>query len=144
LGKNTTSLNYKFNRIFVFRNWYGTDKCKNEYPHRFAWIFLNSPIAKKRQINHLCHNRGCVTPYHLYLGTKKENTADSIRIGTHTAKPGAEHFNSKLTWSDIENIREEYGHQNIKQIDLARKYNMSKAGICRIVNEISYKGGGLR
>lgn len=34
-------------------------------------------------ICHTCDNRGCVNPFHVYLGTPYDNTQDSIAAGTH-------------------------------------------------------------
>jgi transposase len=39
------------------------------------------------QVNHICGNRRCCNPWHLYAGTQKENFQDMLRHGTHKAPP---------------------------------------------------------
>lgn len=34
-----------------------------------------------RQANHTCHNKMCVNPKHLYVGTQKDNIRDMINAG---------------------------------------------------------------
>lgn len=41
--------------------------------HRMAWEMIFGPIPSGREIDHRCHNRGCVNPEHLRLTTRKEN-----------------------------------------------------------------------
>jgi len=45
----------------------------NEYGHRFSWALVNGPIPEKGEIDHRCHNPGCVRPDHLRLATRKQN-----------------------------------------------------------------------
>lgn len=54
---------------------------------RIAWEIENGPIPilpgwHGGVIRHMCHNRSCVNPNHLKLGTQKENIQDSIEHGS--------------------------------------------------------------
>lgn len=45
-----------------------------EYGHRVSWELANGQaIPLGMQIDHTCHNRGCVKPGHLRLATGKQN-----------------------------------------------------------------------
>lgn len=44
-----------------------------QYAHRTAWHFLIGPIPAGMQLDHMCHNRGCVNPGHLRIVTNGEN-----------------------------------------------------------------------
>ena len=41
--------------------------------HRYSWSLANGPIPPKTDIDHICHNRGCVRPDHLRATTRKQN-----------------------------------------------------------------------
>lgn len=41
--------------------------------HRFAYIFVNGPILKGLQLDHLCRVRCCVNPAHLEAVTCQDN-----------------------------------------------------------------------
>lgn len=60
--------------------WVGA-KARNGYPrlgrsgygHRISWELANGAIPPNGEIDHICHNRGCVNPEHLRLATRKQN-----------------------------------------------------------------------
>lgn len=41
--------------------------------HRYAWEVTNGPVPEGLFTDHLCHNRGCVNPFHLRLVTRQQN-----------------------------------------------------------------------
>jgi hypothetical protein len=48
---------------------------KTVYAHRAAYEFAYGEIPTELEVMHLCHNKSCVNPNHLKLGTIGENTA---------------------------------------------------------------------
>ncbi len=43
------------------------------YAHRVSYELLVGPIPAGMEIDHMCHNRGCVNPEHLRVVTPKQN-----------------------------------------------------------------------
>lgn len=91
------------------------DRCRNEMAHRLAWeLHQGSAIPHGLFCCHWCHNRACVNPLHLFLGTPRANTQHSARAGR--LKGGANHTHghqrasAKLTPSDVATIRLLYAH----------------------------------
>lgn len=47
---------------------------RSDYGHRISWEMANGrTIPPKGEIDHICHNPGCVNPTHLRLATRKQN-----------------------------------------------------------------------
>jgi hypothetical protein len=49
--------------------------------HRFSWLIHRGKIPAGLMVLHKCHNRGCVNPDHLYIGTARDNALDAIKAG---------------------------------------------------------------
>jgi hypothetical protein len=86
---------------------YGKTVCngRSMQAHRFAWSVLVGPIPKDMQVNHKCHNRKCVNPEHLYIGTQQDNMRDMEQAGRGVKRIGEAHPKAKLTDLDVVAIR---------------------------------------
>jgi hypothetical protein len=107
--------------------WVGGSKSPVRLAHRIAWklwrgeldgCVLHAPIV--------CHNRRCVNPDHLRIGTMADNNRDRILDGTDNA--GSRHPASKLTEEQAQFIRS----STKTGIDLAREFNVSEGTISMI------------
>lgn len=56
---------------------------KKSSPHRFAWEFFYSAIPEGYEVDHLCKNRSCVSPFHLEAVTLQENRKRRNEAMTH-------------------------------------------------------------
>lgn len=99
----------------VDRKGYGQMNRENighKIAHRFSWEYYIGPIPDGLFVCHKCDIPSCVNPDHLFLGTAKQNTEDSIRKGRMFTKKrwdnrpmGNKHGMSKLSEDDIPEIR---------------------------------------
>jgi len=101
---------------------------KTAHAHRVA-VKLDGRNPGDAMVCHTCDNKLCVTPEHLYVGSRKDNAADMVEAGSSTRK---------LTEEQAAQIREEYAENTLSQQDMADKYNVSDGTINRIVNEATY------
>lgn len=51
------------------------------YAHRISYELHKGPIPAGLEILHSCDNRPCVNPWHLSVGTRKDNVQDARRKG---------------------------------------------------------------
>lgn len=56
---------------------------KPQKAHRVSFTLFKGPIENGLLVCHSCDNKLCVNPEHLWLGTDKDNTMDSIKKGRH-------------------------------------------------------------
>lgn len=109
---------------------------KVQTAQRVVWDLWNGPIPDGLHVCHVCDNRKCVNPAHLFLGTNHENRLDSVSKGRHKFPvfTGTDHPNSKLSWHDVECIR-----RSSFTTKLAAQFGVSKTTIRRVRNRTTYK-----
>lgn len=102
--------------------------------HRLAWFLEHGPFTKvKSYVLHRCDNPPCVNPEHLWLGTHADNMADMVRKGRGRALAGNEHWNARLDWPQVEEIRR-CAELGIPQIRLAERFMVTPSTIHQIVH----------
>ena len=71
--------------------------------HVVSYTLHVGPVPKGMVVRHMCDNRPCVNPYHLCLGTQRDNIGDAVERGRMAS--GENHGRSKLTVEDVRQIR---------------------------------------
>ena len=113
--------------------------------HRIAaWLYgMIEDIPAPRNADnpthvlHVCDNRKCCNPDHLFLGSYSDNMQDAYNKKRKVQPKGDKHPNSKLSNSQASEIRILYA-KGSSQKALATSYGVSQAAISRIVRNIGY------
>lgn len=106
--------------------------------HRVVYSLLFS-ISKEMLVCHHCDNRICVNPFHLYLGTSKENSRDRVVRGRSNAPCGTSKPNSLFSNKDIQDIRIAYSKGNETMKGIALRYGANTVTIFAIIHRKSWK-----
>jgi hypothetical protein len=68
----------------LFTDGYGYATYKSRSPkavHKLMYEYYIGDIPKGMNVLHTCDNRMCCSPFHLFLGTQKENLLDASKKG---------------------------------------------------------------
>jgi len=117
-----------YGQIQVFRN----GKWQPETAPRVSYEIHNGPISPDMVIRHSCHNRGCVNPAHLKIGTQQENVNDTVAAGRHNCW-------RKLNWNKVKEIRERYKNGSVTQLQLANEFDVDQSTISHAINDHTWK-----
>jgi len=137
--------------------------------HRLSYLIEHGQDPLDLCICHHCDNPSCVNPGHLFMGTQKQNvqdckskgrlnrpSGDNHRSRTHpwTIPRGLDHWRkkypwknakgedvktSKLTESQVIEIRERYSCGNITQEQLAKEYGVTHRAIGKAIKKETWK-----
>jgi hypothetical protein len=122
---------------------------------RFSWLGKSSAKAHRVSyaiahadgelppphalVCHTCDNRKCVKPEHLYLGTPADNMNDRDNRGRHVSSHGEHNGASKLSESDVLEIREAYKAGGCSQRELGLRYGVNQQTVGRLVNHKTWR-----
>ncbi len=105
--------------------------------HRFAYAELVGPIPAGLNVCHRCDNPACVNPYHLFLGTTRENMLDASAKGR--VRHGAKHANAVLTDKEVLEARALWAEGNLSMARIARKYRVHPVTMQDVLNRVTWK-----
>lgn len=107
--------------------------------HRVMYSNQVGDIPDGLFVCHSCDNPPCVNPEHLFAGTHADNMADCSRKGRRPAFPGESNPSSKLTETDVANVRF-MKEDGIMQKDIADHFGVTPGTISLIVLGKTWKG----
>lgn len=120
---------------------------------RFSYMLHNGLLPKDKPfVLHSCDNPSCVNPAHLWAGTQLDNINDmvskgraatGIRSGAHTHpekwKRGEENSSSKLTSSQVIEMRKRRDEGNATIMALCKDYGVCKRTVALILKREKWK-----
>jgi len=105
--------------------------------HRVSWELYNEQsVPDGMMVLHECDNRKCVNPYHLFLGTHKENMDDRDVKGRQVQ--GERVHSAKLTSSDVRYIRK-VAHR-FSCAALRKRFDVGQTTLREIIIGHTWKG----
>jgi len=113
------------------------------FSHRFSYELYHPLTIDLNDIDlcilHKCDNTECSNPEHLRLGTHTENMRDRNEKGRGYIAKGEGNGNSKLTDTQVKEIRDKYAKGGATYKKLADEYKVDKTTIERIITRITWK-----
>lgn len=104
-----------------------------EKASRVSWFIHFGAIPEAQLICHRCDNPKCVNPFHLFLGTHKDNTQDAIT--KQRMLVGEKNGQHKLTSKDVRYIRS----SDKSATQLAKRFGVHIPCITRIIKRQRWK-----
>ena len=99
--------------------------------HKIAYELWVGPIPEGQVVRHfVCDNPPCINPAHLRVGTTKDNFRDKAAHGRQVYGEGV--HNSKLTSTDVVEIRLSYTAGTESQRELADRFGVSSACVNKV------------
>jgi hypothetical protein len=117
---------------------YKITKKKMIYAHRFSYLIFNDFIPDNLNIRHMCNNPSCVNPFHLKVGTQKENMEDMVKAGRQNKLKGEKHNRAKLKNEQVLEIRA-LKKSGMRTCDIMKKFSLSKTTVLRIISRRLWK-----
>jgi hypothetical protein len=102
--------------------------------HRVAYDICVGRIPSGLVVCHVCDNRACVNPRHLFIGTQQENVIDMIRKGRRRSYAGEGAPSAKLTNEQVMAIRVDQRRTQ----DIINAYRISRSTVYSIRNRHSW------
>lgn len=105
--------------------------------HRYIYAKKYGEIEKGKILMHSCDNPPCVNPYHLSVGTDRDNKDDMIRKGRQAR--GERSGFAKFTDKQVVEMRELFSQGIYKYKYFADKHNVTIITIRRIIKKYTWK-----
>jgi hypothetical protein len=111
---------------------------KRNRAHRTSFAIHVGPIPNNFIIMHTCDNPSCINPSHLKAGTQADNMSDMLkknrakRSFSHIDNSGEKHGRSKLTTSQVLEIRLRVSQKEINKTEASKIYGVSNQQISDI------------
>lgn len=107
------------------------------YAHRMSWVVSHGEdIPPGLFVLHVCDNPPCCNPLHLRIGTAQDNMRDCVNKGRLRPGDATGENNpaSKLTWSEVEDIRRIAATRTLTKASIGDLFGVSASTVKRIIS----------
>lgn len=106
--------------------------------HRVSYYLHKACPPPGVCVCHICDNRACVNPDHLFLGSNADNVRDRHNKGRTCS--GEDRPQSRLSKQDVIDIRSRYIPRKVTLQQLADEYGVNNSHIWHIIHGTHWKG----
>lgn len=120
-------------------NGYGRFYFNGKYytAHRFNYALTFGSIPKELFGCHMCDQKSCVNPYHIWMGTHEQNMKDMVNKKRSAILLGDKNGRAKLTQEKVDDMRK-LNKKGMNYTQLADFFNLGKSQVSRICRGISW------
>ena len=104
--------------------------------HRLSYMIYYDEIPKGMIICHICDNKLCVNPHHLFAGTHSDNMKD---FANKNKIKGKKHRSSKISENIVKEILLEYFMEGLSTYKISKSKKVQQTQISRIVRGKHWK-----
>lgn len=95
--------------------------------HRWAYFAFKGPVPEEIYVLHQCDVPSCVSPFHLFLGTAKDNARDCIAKGRKPSPSACPHGHKYTQENTV--VRKNRAGKECRACILKRDKNRSRGGL---------------
>jgi hypothetical protein len=116
---------------------------RQEGAHRVSWELVYGPIPKGWSVLHMCDNKLCVRPTHLFIGDARTNAQDAsakgLLRGRRRGRQDGDYNNqAKLSWEAARSLRADWATGKYTADTLGEKYRVSRTTAWRAATGRSF------
>lgn len=116
---------------------YKGGKVTTKYVHHLVYYSFVKVTTVGKELNHIDGDKTNNILSNLELVTPSQNTLHAYK--NNLAKKGERHYLSKLKTSEVIEIKKDYDNKKCTQVELAKKYNVTRQAIHAIVRGKTWK-----
>lgn len=107
-----------------------------KHAHRAAYEMFKGEVPDDLVVRHMCHNKTCVNPDHLEIGTHQDNMNDMVEANRQAK--GERAGRAKLTEFNVKEIRLRYKNGE-GQREIAKEFSVSQCTVNHIIIRKTWK-----